>query len=152
MPRKRLTIKQKEFVNSIVKTKNATESVMQVYKPKSREVAKVMGSKMLTSNNVAMAVRDKLEVAGLTDSYLDSSMKELITTSLLATKTASFSTALEAIKHVNLLKDRLPATKSLVASLTVTHDLDSKDFDSLKELLASIQQSNKEIVERIESE
>lgn len=73
-----LTIKQKKFAESYLNTGNATEAAMQVYKPKSRATARVIGSENLTKPNIQRSIHEALEAQGLTNEHLASKVAELV--------------------------------------------------------------------------
>ena len=70
----KLTLKRREWLKVYIETGNATEAAMQAYICKDRKSASVIGAQnlsMLKGN-----VKDKMEVAGLTDEVLFSKLAE----------------------------------------------------------------------------
>lgn len=69
MPRSRaevLDIKHRAFAREYVaKGLNGTQAAMEVFKKDSPEVAKVRASRLLTNDNVKLAIREELEASGL---------------------------------------------------------------------------------------
>lgn len=61
---KKLTYKQKAFVNEFVKTKNATASAMNVYDVKSRTVAKSIGTENLSKPAIRQSIEVLLQASG----------------------------------------------------------------------------------------
>lgn len=57
---KRLTLKQRAFVNKTIETLNPTEAAMQVYQPKNRLTARVMASENLTNPNIRAVIDSAL--------------------------------------------------------------------------------------------
>lgn len=58
-----LTIKQRKFIDEVVKTGNATDAAMKVYKCKNREVAKSVWPENLAKPCIKEAIEDRLKVA-----------------------------------------------------------------------------------------
>lgn len=61
-PRK-LTIKQRKFVDEVVQSGNATDAAMKVYKCKSRSVAKSVWPENLAKPCIQEAIEDRLKIA-----------------------------------------------------------------------------------------
>ncbi len=75
---KALTLKQKKFANGYLKTGNATEAAMRVYKPKKRATAWAIGSENLTKPNIQSTILEALEAQGLTNEHLAGKVAELV--------------------------------------------------------------------------
>jgi len=58
-----LTIKQRKFVDEVVKSWNATDAVKKVYKKTTEWSARAIGSENLTKPNIKHAIEDRLSVA-----------------------------------------------------------------------------------------
>ena len=73
-----LTNKQVKFTKKYLETGNATEAAMNVYRPKSRAVARSIGSENLTKPNIQQTITEALEAQGLTNDHLASKVAELV--------------------------------------------------------------------------
>ena len=67
---RKLTIKQRGFVEDVVKTKNPTEAVRRNYNVKNDETARVIAHENMTKPNVVNALDIALEANKLTDSIV----------------------------------------------------------------------------------
>jgi len=63
MKQRRLTLKQKLFVDEYIKTKNATKAAMKIYDTKSKTMAAVIGSENIRKHNVAQRIEQVLRDA-----------------------------------------------------------------------------------------
>lgn len=63
MKQRRLTLKQKMFVDEYIKTKNATKAAMKIYDTKSKTMAAVIGSENIRKHNVAQRIEQVLRDA-----------------------------------------------------------------------------------------
>jgi hypothetical protein len=61
---KKLTYKQKAFINEFIKTKNATSSAMNVYNVKNRAVARQIGSENLAKPYIKRSLDTILQASG----------------------------------------------------------------------------------------
>lgn len=79
--KRKLTMKQRKFIDEYIETGNATEAAMRVYDCKDRDSANAIGSENLAK----LSYTDFLEVAGVTDLLLQQKIME----GLSADKTVS---------------------------------------------------------------
>lgn len=63
MKQRRLTLKQKMFVDEYIKTKNATKAALKIYDTKSKTMAAVIGSENIRKHNVAQRIEQVLRDA-----------------------------------------------------------------------------------------
>ena len=62
-PTKKLTIKQRRFVDEVIATWNATESASKVYKVKNRTTAWAIGTENLQKPLIKAEIEDRLQIA-----------------------------------------------------------------------------------------
>ena len=94
-----MTIKQKLFVRLYLKSLNATEAALAVYRATSRQSAAVIGSRLLRNVNVQREINDALEANGLT---LESVIENLVT---IAKATPNKVTANDVLRaNIEILK------------------------------------------------
>lgn len=104
-----LTIKQRKFVDEVVKSGNATDAAMKVYKCKSREVAKSVWPENLAKPCIKEAIEDRLKVA-----------KDMIYT--IATTAKKDDTKLRACQDIIDRVEWKPTQVIKQATLTISLD------------------------------
>lgn len=146
-----MTLKQKLFVKKYIKYQNGTRAAKEVYKVKNDHTAQVIASENLSKPMIIRELRLNLEKLGLSDEFLDDSVREIIESGLANKERSQPADVITAIEMVNKLKDRYPAQKMLTANLQVTTELEGKDTPGLLSLLKNIQEENKKLMERVEN-
>lgn len=97
-----LTIKQRIFIAKYLETSNCTEAASVTYDVDNRNVAGVIGWENLRKPKISRAIRYALEVGGISDEFLASSLKAIIEAGTGVKATAKSS--LEATELVFKLK------------------------------------------------
>jgi len=75
---RKLSLKQMRFISAYLELGNATEAVCHTYNVKDKNVAGVMGYRMLRNVNVSRAIEDILSKAGLSEKAIAKRLKELV--------------------------------------------------------------------------
>ena len=145
------TLKQVLFAKEYVRSKgNGTRSALKVYNTKNYESAHAIAKENLQKLPVLRQVEKELEAVGLSSNFTDTSLRKLIEAAEQNYDQANATHAVAAIRLINELRDRFPAQKRLQANLNLDTDYHNKDIDELKEELRLIQESNQELLKRIE--
>ena len=145
------TLKQTIFAREYVRSKgNGTKSAIKAYNPKNDDVAAHIAMENLRKPQVIRQVEKELEAVGLGSKFTDTSLRKLIEAAEQNYDQANATHAVAAIRLINELRDRFPAQKRLQANLNLDTDYHNKDIDELKEELRLIQESNQELLKRIE--
>lgn len=153
--KKRLTIKDQIFVKEFVdpvdpKHKgNATRAAVKAYGLKETSAGQV-GFRKLKSVEIQNRIRQELARVGITSEFLDESLSEIINSGLKNKKYTKPAVALQAIIESNKLLDRYPAQKILNANLDLNRELESQPESELVNLMKSVQEQNKQLLERLE--
>lgn len=147
-----MTLKQLRFIKEYLKNDgNGTKAALAVYGTKDAHTAHQIAYENLRKPVVIQELKRNLEKLGLSDEFLDGSVREIIESGLANKEWSRPADALTAIEMANKLKDRFPASKVLTASLQVTAELEGKDTTELVSLLKNIQEENKKLMERVEN-
>lgn len=147
-----MTIKQGLFVKKYLENGgNGTQAALAVYGTEDRHTAHQIAYENLRKPAVIQELKRNLEKLGLTDEFLDGSVREIIESGLVNKEESRPADAITAIEMVNKLKDRFPASKVLTASLQVTAELEAKNTPELLSLLKNIQEENKKLMGRVEN-
>ena len=145
------TLKQTIFAREYVRSKgNGTKSAIKAYNPKNDDVAAHIAMENLRKPQVIRQVEKELEAVGLSSKFTDTSLRKLIEAAEQNYDQANAGHAVAAIRLINELRDRFPAQKRLQANLNLDQGYHNKDIDELKEELRLIQESNQELLKRIE--
>ena len=149
---KKLTFKQQAFVRNYIQNDgNGTKAALDSYETSDVHTAHQIAYENLRKPAVIQELKRNLEKLGLTDEFLDESVREIIESGLANKEKSQPADALTAIEMINKLKDRFPASKVLTANLQVTAELEAKDTPELLSLLKNIQEENKKLMERVEN-
>jgi phage terminase small subunit len=93
---KRLTLKQRRFIQEYLRDGNASRAVQRAYpKALSKGGRRVMGSKLLTNTNIHQEIQVILKEEGLTTELIVRELKSLIRGKNLAEKNKALRTAAE---------------------------------------------------------
>ncbi len=114
---RRLTLKQRKFVQKFVETGNGSQAAMQAYNTTNPNVAKVIASENLTKPNIRHAIELALEAAGLTDGYVAELLRES-TVAGLGLKATNADT-LRGIEMMLKLKNSFPSRDQKSAHLRI---------------------------------
>lgn len=153
---KRLKIKDQIFVKELVNPKDpkdrgkATRAAIIAY-GQTPKAAAVTASRKLNNANIQTSIAAQLEKSGVSREFLDEGLQKIITSGLNNYKKTRPSDALNAIHIANKLLDRYPATKVLNANLDLTRDLEGQETTDLVKLLKEVQEQNKALLDRLES-
>lgn len=144
-----LTIKERRFVKSYVKTGNATEAAILSYDTHKRDTAKSLGKQVLDRPIVKEYLKQILDRKGLSLEDLADKMYESIDYNRKMGK-GSQAVAADLMKFSYKLHDAIPANKSLnvMAKVEASSDLPT-DLSSLTETLKELAESNRLILESI---
>jgi hypothetical protein len=118
---RRLTLKQKLFVNEYVKTKNGKKAVLKVYDTKNENVASSIASTMLRKENVKLSIEKILARVGYNP---ESSIDNLIAIEQAETKKITGSDKINASKFLLELAGYV-TNRSITTSLN--YNVDSQD-------------------------
>jgi phage terminase small subunit len=116
-----LTIKQRKFIDEVVKTGNATESANKVYKTKNRHTAQVIGGENLSKPVIKQAIEDRLKVA-----------KDMIYT--IATTSEKDDTKLRACQDIIDRVEGKP-TQKIVSESKIELNLETASTEDLIKLI-----------------
>ena len=61
--KRKLTIKQRKFIDEVIKTGNATEAAARTYKTKNRRVANAVWNENLAKPSIHAEIEDRLKIA-----------------------------------------------------------------------------------------
>ena len=147
-----ITLKQLKFVKKYIENNgNGTKAALASYETSDVHTAHQIAYENLRKPAVIQELKRNLEKLGLTDEFLDGSVREIIESGLANKEKSQPADVITAIEMVNKLKDRYPAQKMLTANLQVTTELEGKDTPELLALLKNIQEENKKLMERVEN-
>ncbi|MDP2671756.1 MAG: terminase small subunit [bacterium] len=148
---KKLTLKQEKFVKYYVGEANGNGSLAARKAGYSITKANNEAYKNLGRPHVLTAIRQQLEGAGLSDTYVDESTRQIIEAGLKNARQAKPSVALQAIEMVNKLKDRFPASRNLNlnANLEFHKELEGKTIEELKQILAETQENTRQVLAKM---
>lgn len=140
MRRQPITPKQKNFVHEYLKSGNATDAIQKSYNVKNRRVANSNASKILYNPNVIKYMESVLDKAGLDDDTLVNHLKRVIDIGIAteASKKATPADSLRGLEMAFRLKDRFPATKTVLDKKEVSIKLDGKNQEQLLEQLDEV--------------
>lgn len=146
MPKlKKLSIKQKKYVNAVVRTGNRTQSVLEAYNTKSPNVAQNIATKLDHNPMVQEAIDLALAKNNIT---LDNRTARLVQIADWAPDKVSSDTVLKAnIELIKLLKG-YENIKQKIESRSIKVTLNSKEY---KELIDLHKQKSTEVQEIIDS-
>ena len=111
---------------------NATKTIQKVEPKIEYNYAKNKASRMLASANFQNAVAEQLDKAGMTDEYLDSHLKSIIS------QKEKLSPKLNAIIHANTLKRRLPKDTAEHKHLHLKLDTSKQVYEEIERINAKL--------------
>lgn len=118
---RQLTIKQRKFVDEVVKSGNATDAASKVYKTKNRRVANAIWNENLAKPSIKHSIEDRLKVA-----------KDMIYT--IATTSKKDDTKLRACQDIIDRVEGKPTQKIVSENIVKVVDKDTP----MEELLSLI--------------
>ena len=74
--KRKLTVKQKNYIDKYLETQNATESVAQVYNVKNRNMARVIAFRNMRNPQIVGEIEKRLEKVDITDDMVMQKYKE----------------------------------------------------------------------------
>jgi phage terminase small subunit len=112
VPKKwKLTRKQKDFADELLRTGNAVESAVYAYQPKNRNGARVISFNNLRNEKIRAYIQDELVVSntvGKSTDVLHDALEARVMYQGEETEAPDHSTRLKAVKQVfDLLKEKL---------------------------------------------
>lgn len=131
------TIKQKKFINGLVKTGNITKAALEAYETDNSQVAYQVGYRNLRNPTVISYMDQVLSNSGLDDATLTQELNKIIkaSTDRQNLQKASPSDGLRGIELAFRLKDRFPAERKRVGKMELRVDLGKKSTKELMQLL-----------------
>lgn len=126
-------IKYKQAANTFIKNGfNATQTIRTIEPKQKPHSARVTGTRMLASVAFQNAVAEQLDKAGMTDEYLDSHLKSIIS------QKEKLSPKLNAIIHANTLKRRLPKDTAEHKHLHLKLDTSKQVYEEIEKINAKL--------------
>lgn len=158
MPKlKKLSFKQKLFVQKFIETKNATEAAWQTYNCKNRNMARLLGHQNLNNPQVLRELEAEMEKKNITDDFLLERLKEGMDAKVVSqyqgevkeTDIPDHSAAYKWWEAAAKMKKFFPAEETINKNLNIDLQLETmprQEFvDLLKTLLSSIKAEDKKL-------
>lgn len=140
--------RQRKFIKEYVKTGNASQSVVKAgYKTKTPNV---LGSQLLTRDNIQSEIATVLDKAGLTDEYIADGLKTAVEKGL-SSERHTLSDGLRGIEMIAKLKDRFPAERKQIETKSLHLSLRGKSIEELEQeynaLIQDAQEFNTKLID-----
>lgn len=143
---KKISIKQKRFVQLYLKNGNGTQAAVDAYGIKKRRTACQRSVKNLRSPLVQNYMREIMDKAGLTDDQIVDHLKSIVLAGVSGDSLAKAkpADALRALEMSNKLKDNYPIERKQIDSRSLRLDVQGKTEGELQVMLTQLRKELKD--------